>query len=183
MKRRSIRRPVANPLKLIASGSLVLACASCGIAAAGAASLQSGNSATPSPTPTAANQTTTVTIDSSAGETFSPPGPATSPQLTAQQAWVAFVNSEDLDSSATASTNTGINPDVAVTFGRLTLPSSNSGPQSTWTYTAYNEPAYAYMWTTTCNSRMDGVSYSCTRWTFLNANTGALLDDVGTPTS
>ncbi len=115
---------------------------------------------------------TTITIDPTVGETFSPPPSSAQPAESAQQAWAAYA--QQLGSSATTIPGT-----VTVQLGQLTLPVGPRGPNNSEVYTADNELAYGYSWASPCLSTLaDSPPANCTEWLFLDANSGNQIDNA-----
>jgi hypothetical protein len=109
---------------------------------------------------------TTIAINS--GQTFAPaPAPVSAaPTMTAQQAWSQWAQQ-------VGSSNTTIPSDVTVRLGLFTRPLNASGPSQ-------NELAYGYSshgCPVLLNPRATlPPSNPCIEWTFLDANSGALID-------
>jgi hypothetical protein len=124
---------------------------------------------------------TTITIDPNIGETFAPaPGDA-APKLTAQQ---AFVQRRRLNGRGPAPIPAG----VTVKLGLLIIRAGPTNPhtgkvitKNGIAYAALNELAWGYSWhwcPMSPNPLMPGrVPGPCTRWNFLNANTGREIDE------
>jgi hypothetical protein len=112
--------------------------------------------------------TTTVTIDSSVGETFSPPPPSAAPKLTPDQAWAQYAN---LNGSSVRS----VPANVTLRMGLLTFPVGQPG-----VYHANNELAFGYSWSS-CPPATSDVPLPpnpCIEWLFLDANTAQALDET-----
>ena len=104
-----------------------------------------------------------IDIDASVGEVFSPP-PLNhqQPTMSASDAWLSYAR-------LNGSPETSMPSEVTVQLGLLTLP-----PQ------ADNELAYGYSWTS-CPVPMTPGSPTgtlCREWLFLDANTGRQIDDT-----
>jgi hypothetical protein len=132
----------------------------------------------PSPPPGA------IVIDPSVGDTFAPAPADAAPALTAAQAWTQYaqVNGD----SAT------IPSDLTVQLGLVSVPVGPAEPDEPdeaslatsngIAYSALNELAYGYSWPRgSCpmsrNPKVPGpIGKSCTDWTFVDANTGQLIE-------
>lgn len=118
----------------------------------------------------------TVTIDSSVGEIFAPPPADASPAMTAQQAWTAYTKVDTSYSSSDIPSN------VTVSLGLLTLPLGPSGPNGTEAYKAKDVLTYGFSWHNCPVSRNPNASIPasnpCVEWNFLNADTGAQIDNT-----
>jgi hypothetical protein len=117
----------------------------------------------------------TTTIEAGAKETFSPPPSgqlSPGPTLSADQAWAVW-------SKAIGGNETSVPANEAAVLGDLTLPASSVGSQSQWTYTAKGELVYGFkgpVMTCVYMSTFPHPAADCVRWTFLDANTGRLVD-------
>jgi hypothetical protein len=131
----------------------------------------------------------TLKVDQGLGETFAPPDQSSdgaTPSLSADQAWATYA-------SANGSTDTVVPADLSVELGAVSLPSDNLGPQSGWTYQVRNQLAYGYQtapqWCAPAiaSAGSTPTRFRCTRWVFIDANSGRLINmtnealDPGTP--
>jgi hypothetical protein len=109
-------------------------------------------------------------IDKGIHETFTPGrGHA---HLTAQQAWARFAAGARFRSHA-------LPEHWKATLGRLSLPSSDVGPRSDWTYDARNALVWGYSsgpGLCDVSSRERRIGHNCVQWVFLSARTGRLID-------
>jgi hypothetical protein len=119
----------------------------------------------------------TITIDPAINETFAPPPANAAPGITAQQAWAQWEN-------AGGSTNTSIPSNTTVQLGLLTLPvgpdcgaecENGNIVQNGMVYSALNQLAYGYS-SSVCPAGSSLPAVQCTRWIFLDANTGKMID-------
>jgi hypothetical protein len=127
-----------------------------------------------SATPVAA----TITIDPRANETFASPSTASgsqAPAMTADAVWSAW-------QSSVGSSVTDVPTGVTVELGALTLPNFDQGATANWTYAAHNELAYGFRHApSTCrymSTHAPADPGTCVVWTFLDANTGKLVDQT-----
>jgi hypothetical protein len=128
-----------------------------------------------------AQLTATLTIDPNIGETFAPAGPGAAPKLTAQQ---AFAMQRRRNGRSVIPIPSG----VTVKLGLLTILAGPTNPHTGHVvtkdgiaYAALNELAWGYSWHWCPMSRNPfrpgRVQGPCTRWNFLNANTGREIDE------
>ena len=112
-----------------------------------------------------------VTIDSLAGETFTPVAPTVQGSLSASAAWQRFASRIGASSA--------IRNGVVATLGKLTLPVGPVGPDNSMAYTADGELVWAYSYDACAAGVMDGATgHPCVEWTFLDAATGEQIDTV-----
>ena len=113
-----------------------------------------------------------IVIDPGVGETFSPAPASASPAMTAEQAWLAWTERN-------ASDRTTIPPDVTVQLGLLTLPIGHSGPDGAMEYQAHDRMVWGYQ-APYCGPALNPYAPPpdppCTRWIFLDADTGEEVD-------
>ncbi len=116
---------------------------------------------------------TVITIDPEVRETFAPAPASAAPKLTAPQAWARYA-------ARHGSSVTTIPSGVRARLGLLTLPIGPQ-PDGVTAYTAHGDLAYGYSWPSGCLSTLPGavpLGARCLSWTFLNANTGRLIDQT-----
>jgi hypothetical protein len=112
--------------------------------------------------------------------TIAPPPADANPSLTPDQAWATFTAA-----ACGAQCSTALPAAATVEIGSLTDP---VGPYcgtgcDMWTtvngisYRALNELAYGYYWSS-CPAGSNDPVLECQNWTFLDANTGALIIGV-----
>ena len=112
--------------------------------------------------------------------TIAPPPADANPSLTPDQAWATFTAAACGEQCSTA-----LPAAATVEIGSLTDP---VGPYcgtscDSWqtidgiSYRAYGELAYGYYWST-CPAGSNDPVIDCQNWTFLDANTGALIIGV-----
>ncbi len=129
-----------------------------------------------------ATMATTVTIDSNIGETFAPAPQDAAPKLTAEQ---AFAQQRRRNGRGVIPIPSG----VTVKLGLLTIPAGPTNPHTGHVvtkdgiaYAALNELAWGYSWHWCPMSRNPAVAGRvpgpCTRWNFLDANTGREIDEA-----
>jgi hypothetical protein len=162
---------------------VALAPADAGIASpahAGTASGAHGRIASLAPAP--------IVIDPSVGETFAPAPAGPAPALTAAQAWAQNARADN------GNGNTAIPSGLSVQLGLVSLPvgpANSDDPDQAGlatsngiAYSALNELAYGYssppgFCPMSRNPNTPGrVGKSCIDWTFVDANTGQLIDDT-----
>jgi|SRR5215813_4734169 len=123
-----------------------------------------------------------ITIDPNIGETFAPAPKDAAPELTAQQ---AFARHRQLNGRGAIPIPEG----VTVELGLLTILAGPTNPHTGTVvtrdgvaYAALNELAWGYRWHWCPMSRNPAapgrVRCACTRWNFLNANTGREIDET-----
>jgi hypothetical protein len=128
-----------------------------------------------------AQLTATVTIDPNIGETFAPAAPDAARKLTAQQAFA-------LQRRRNGRPVIPIPSGVTVKLGLLTILAGPTNPHTGHVvtkdgiaYAALDELAWGYGWHWCPMSRNPfrpgRVHGPCTRWNFLNANTGREIDE------
>ncbi len=119
----------------------------------------------------------TITVDPSINETFAPPPADAAPAMTAEQAWVKWENGVG---------PTNIPSDITVQLGLLTVPvgpdcgaecENGNIAQNGMVYKALNQLAYGYS-SSICPAGSSLPAIQCTSWTFLDANTGEMIDGV-----
>jgi len=124
----------------------------------------------------------TITIDPQIGETFALAPSSATPRLTAQQAWQRYA--EQAHSSRAT-----IPSFVTARLGLYTLPVGPVGPgtghlvqRNGEAYTALNQLVYGFSSPSGCVSTDPYVTFPpdahCIEWTFLNANTGKMIDST-----
>ena len=129
----------------------------------------------------AASVAETVTIDSNIGETFAPAPQDAAPKLTAEQ---AFAQQRRRNGRSVIPIPSG----VTVRLGLLTILAGPTNPHTGHVvtkdgiaYAALNELAWGYTWRWCPMSRNPlrpgRVRGPCTRWNFLDANTGREIDE------
>lgn len=101
------------------------------------------------------------------GERFVPAPAGRTPALTPAEAFASTANSIR---------TTHLSPDVSVYLGLLTFSTGGNPPR----YVAHHELTYGYAWPPGCADTGFGppVRPTCKEWTFLDANSGAELDEV-----
>ena len=159
---------ITRPKRLFTVGavlSLTLLALGCGVPS------RAGSTGHP-----AAAAASNVNLDPQGGSVFGPPAPTATPALSASQAWADFIKN-DTDGSGTT-----LPAGVTTSLGLLTIATDDNGPQSDWTYRMQGVLAYGFESNETCSSLMNGSSYDCYKWTFVDANTGAFLDERSLPT-
>ena len=129
----------------------------------------------------AAPVASTITlVNSNPPETFAPPSPSAAPALSAQQAANAYA-------AALGDPSTTIPSNVSVSLGSVTIPvGPDCGSQcengntvsNGIAYSALNELAYGFS-VPTCPQGSNLPADQCTRWLFLDANTGILIIEIG----
>jgi len=169
---------------LVYAGAAVIGLVVGGIAAkvalssahAGTASRAHGGTASLAPAP--------IVIDPSVGDTFAPAPAGAAPALTAAQAWAQYarVNGDSATIPAGLSAHLGL---VSVPVGPANpddLDQAGLATSNGTAYSALNELAYGYSSPTgSCpmsrNPLNPGpVGKSCIAWTFVDANTGQLIE-------
>ena len=143
----------------------------------------SGNSgAAPSGYSGAAPVASKITLDNrNPPATFAPPPlPAAAPALTAQQAANAYL-------AKLGHSPMNIPSGMSVSVGLLTIPvGPDCGPEcengniisNGIAYSALNQLAYGYA-ISTCPQGSSRPAEQCTKWLFLDANTGNLIVEIG----
>lgn len=129
----------------------------------------------------AAPVASTITlVNSNPPETFAPPPADAAPALTAQQAANAYLDT-------LGHSPVDIPSDVSVSLGSLTIPvgpdcgtecENGNTVSNGIAYSALNEVAYGYG-VTTCPQGSSLPADQCTKWLFLDANTGKLIIEIG----
>jgi hypothetical protein len=150
-----------------------------GVVAALLVGLQVRSHASPVVATPAAAVTSSKVIDPSDDLSLAPPSTAvdsTAQTLTPDQAWADYAATVDLNEPTVPSR-------LSVQIGSLSIPISDLGDPSDWTYNVKDSLVYAYTMNTPCVSTLPpaGADPECVEWTFLDAVSGAHIETTYVP--